>query len=319
MTPTIRTVDELNQAGKDIPASFLQDTILVGNSAELAKSLPSDFVQCVVTSPPYFGHREYSNQQTGCELGREENPSQYVQKLVSLFNELHRILLPNGTVWLNLGDTYRDGQLVGLPWRVALALQDAGWLLRSEIIWNKPNAMPSSVKNRPTIAHEHIFLLTKSSDYFYNADAIREPHVTFTGESKMKGGRNHFGKRNGTPESGKNKGNSNLHNGRWDQAFHPLGRNKRTVWNIPLSKFRGAHFAVFPEPLVECCILAGTSKEDLVLDPFMGSGTTATVARRLHRHFIGLELVPDYAEMAVKRAKEVVVERSLFSMDRVAL
>jgi len=319
MTPIIRTVDELDRAGKDASANFLQDTILVGNSADLAKSLPSNFVQCVVTSPPYFGHREYSNQQTECELGREDDPLQYVQKLASLFNELQRILLPNGTVWLNLGDTYRNGQLTGIPWRVALALQDAGWLLRSEIIWNKPNAMPSSVKNRPTTAHEHIFLLTKSSDYFYNADAIREPHVTFSEESKMKGGRNHFGKRNGTPESGKNKGSSNLHNGRWDQAFHPLGRNKRTVWNIPLSKFRGAHFAVFPEQLVECCILAGTSEEDLVLDPFMGSGTTATVARRLQRHFIGLELVPDYAEMAIKRAKEVVVERSLFSTDRVAL
>ncbi|RMG06352.1 MAG: hypothetical protein D6735_04110 [Acidobacteria bacterium] len=132
-----------------------------------------------------------------------------------------------------------------MPWRVALGLQDAGWILRSEIIWHKPNAMPASVKNRPTTSHEHVFLFAKSKDYFYNADAIREPHVTFTEASKMRGGRNHFGKRNGTPENGKNKGNPNLHNGRWDQAFHPLGRNKRTVWDIPLSKFRDAHFAVF--------------------------------------------------------------------------
>ncbi len=307
-------MDRGARQGKAQADVSLLDTILVGDSFELAKSLPSDFVQCIVSSPPYLGHREYSNSDKlkESELGREGNPVRYVQRLVSLFNELRRVLLPNGTLWLNLGDTYREGQLMGIPWRVALGLQDAGWLLRSEIIWNKPNAMPSSVKNRPTTSHEHIFLLAKSNDYFYNADAIREPHVTFTEDSKMKGGRNHFGRRNGTPETGKNKGNPNLHNGRWDQAFHPLGRNKRTVWNIPLGKFRGAHFAVFPEQLVECCILAGTSERDLVLDPFIGSGTTAIVARRLERHFLGLELVPDYAEIALRRVRDVVVERSLF-------
>ncbi len=299
-----------------LPADTILDKILIGDSLELAKSLPSDSAQCIITSPPYFGHREYSNAThlRELELGREEDAQAYVLKLISLFAELRRVLRPNGTLWLNLGDTYREGQLVGIPWRVALGLQSVGWLLRSEIIWNKLNAMPSSVKNRPTTAHEHIFLLTKSNDYFYNADAIREPHVTFTAESKMKGGRNHFGRRDGTPENGKNKGNPNLHNGRWDQAFHPLGRNKRTVWNISLGKFRGTHFAVFPEQLVECCILAGTLEGDLVLDPFMGAGTTAVVARRLERHFVGLELIPDYADMALKRVKEVIVERSLFAV-----
>ncbi|CAN5140272.1 site-specific DNA-methyltransferase [soil metagenome] len=300
----------------NLTAASLSDVVLVGDSLELAHRLPSDFVKCIITSPPYFGHREYSGNDhlRELELGREDEPQAYVQRMVALFDELRRVLQPAGTLWINLGDTYRDGQLMGIPWRVALALQDAGWLLRSEIIWHKPNAMPSSVKNRPTTAHEHLFLLAKSSDYFYNADAIREPHVTFTAESKMKGGRNHFGKRDSTPEQGKNKGNPNLHNSRWDQAFHPLGRNKRTVWNIPLGKFRGTHFAVFPESLVECCILAGTSAGDLVLDPFMGSGTTALVARRLERHFIGLELVPEYAEMALQRVKEVAVARSLFTL-----
>lgn len=294
----------------------LADTILVGDSFELAQSLSSNLARCIVSSPPYFGHREYSGceQLNGHELGREDDPRIYVKKVVSVFGELRRVLLPDGTLWLNLGDTYRNGQMLGIPWRVALGLQDTGWLLRSEIIWHKPNAMPSSVKNRPTIAHEHIFLFAKSSNYFYNADAIREPHVTFSSESKMKGGRNHFGKRNGTPEKGKNEGNPNLHNGRWDQAFHPLGRNKRTVWNIPLGKFRGAHFAVFPERLVEYCILAGSCKGDLILDPFMGSGTTAVVAKRLDRHFLGLELVPAYAEMALRRSREVVVENNLFSV-----
>ena len=289
------------------------DTVLIGDSWMVARSLPSNYAQCIVTSPPYFGHREYSDDEelAELELGREEDHTAYVRKLVFLFEELRRVLRDNGTLWLNLGDTYRKEQLLGIPWRVALGLQDAGWMLRSEIIWNKPNAMPSSVKNRPTIAHEHIFLFAESKDYFYDADAIREPHVTFTEASRMRGGRNHFGKRDSTPENGKNKGNPNLHNGRWDQAFHPLGRNKRTVWDIPLGKFRDTHFAVFPENLVKTCVLAGTCEGDLVLDPFMGSGTTACVAKKLGRHFLGIELVARYAEMTMKRVASVSYQPSL--------
>lgn len=291
------------------------NTILHGDAWIVSKSLPSDYVQSIVTSPPYFGHREYSEDQKLAlqEFGREDDPNDYVQKLVSLFDELKRVLREDGTVWLNLGDTYRKEQLLGIPWRVALALQDAGWYLRSEIIWNKPNAMPSSVKNRPTTAHEHVFLLAKSKDYFYNADAIREPHVTFTDASKMKGGRNHFGKRNGTPEAGKNQGNHNLHDGRWDQAFHPLGRNKRTVWDISLGKFRDTHFAVFPEELVKNCILASTREQDIVLDPFMGSGTTAYVAKKNGRNYLGIELVPKYIKIAEKRLDGISFQPSLLS------
>lgn len=289
------------------------NSILQGSSWTVAKSLPSDYVQTIVTSPPYFGHREYSDDPKLAlqEFGREDDPKLYVQKLVELFEELKRVIHEDGTLWLNLGDTYRKEQLLGIPWRVALALQDAGWYLRSEIIWNKPNAMPSSVKNRPTTAHEHIFLLAKSKDYFYNADAIREPHVTFTENSKMKGGRNHFGKRNGTPESGKNGGNHNLHDGRWDQAFHPLGRNKRTVWDISLGKCRDAHFAVFPEELVKNCILASTREQDIVLDPFMGSGTTACVAKKNGRSYLGIELVPKYIKIAEKQLNEIVFQPTL--------
>ncbi len=294
---------------------FPQDTVLIGNSWGLACTLPSQYIQCIVTSPPYFGHREYADDATliNIELGREQEPSGYTRKLVSLFEELRRVLKEDGTLWLNLGDTYREGQLLGIPWRVALGLQDAGWMLRSEIIWHKPNAMPSSVKTRPTTAHEHIFLFSKSKDYFYDADAIREPHVTFTEASKMRGGRNHLGKRNGTPEKGKNGGSHNLHDARWDQAFHPLGRNKRTVWEIPLGKFREAHFAVFPENLVKTCILAGTREGDLVLDPFMGSGTTAYMAQKLGRHFLGFELVPKFAEMAMKRVADLAFQPSLLA------
>ncbi len=281
----------------------LVDTIIQGDSWQISRLLPSELAQCIITSPPYFGHRRYTQSETlmQYEFGNEATPASYVDRLVCLFRELRRVLRSDGTLWLNLGDTYRDGQLVGIPWRTALALQDDGWLLRSEIIWNKPNAVPSSVKNRPTTAHEHIFLFAKQADYFYNADAIREPHITFTAKSRMKGGRGHFGKRNGTPEQGKNAGNHNLHDGRWDQAFHPLGRNRRTVWEIPLSKFRDAHFAVFPPRLVELCLLAGSSKGDLILDPFVGSGTTAIVAQQHGRHFLGIELVPAYVEMAVRR------------------
>lgn len=287
------------------PVGEWHNKVMVGDSKRLATQLPSGIVKCIITSPPYFGHRDYAgiSEIAREELGKELDHVQYVSRLVQVFADLRNALSPDGTLWLNLGDTYRQGQMLGIPWRVALGLQDAGWLLRSEIIWEKPNAMPSSVKNRPTTSHEHLFLLTKSTEYFYNADAIREPHVTFSPDSKMKGGRGHLGKRNGTPEVGKNKGNQNLHDGRWDQYFHPLGRNKRTVWSIPLGKFRGSHFAVFPEKLVETCILAGTSPGELVLDPFMGSGTTAVVAQSLGRRYLGIELVPAYAALAEGRLR----------------
>jgi site-specific DNA-methyltransferase (adenine-specific) len=146
-----------------------------------------------------------------------------------------------------------------------------------------------------------VFFLTKSKDYYYDADAIREPHVTFTEKSRMRGGRRHFFRRDGTPEKGKNEGDCNLHDGRWDQAFHPKGRNKRTVWSIALSKFRDAHFAVFPEELVTTCVLATCPEEGVVLDPFLGSGTTAVVARKLNRKYVGIDCVEEYCEMARKR------------------
>lgn len=308
-------VPTLKKEISETKIEFEMNSVMVGDCLDLVKILPSESVKCIVTSPPYFGHRQYSDDEIlrEFEIGREKNVSDYVQKLVAIFAELHRVIRSDGTLWLNLGDTYRDGQLLGIPWRVAIALQDFGWLLRSEIIWHKPNAMPSSVSNRPTLDHEHIFLFSKSKDYFYNANAIREPHITFSSESKMKGGRNHFGKKNGTPEQGKNGGNSNLHDARWDQAFHPLGRNKRTVWNIPLGKFREAHFAVFPEKLVELCLLAGTENGDLILDPFIGSGTTAVVAKKLQRNFLGFELIPKYAEIATNRIKNIVLNGELFS------
>jgi site-specific DNA-methyltransferase (adenine-specific) len=235
----------------------------------------------------------------------EETPEAYVARLVGVFSECRRVVKSTGSLWLVLGDKYVAGRQLGMPWRVALALQADGWILRSDIIWHKPNAMPSAVKNRPTTDHEYVFFLTRSPDqYYYDADAIREPHVTFTEKSRMRGGRRHFFQRGGTPEQGKNRGLSNLHDGRWDQAFHPKGRNKRTVWSIPLSKFREAHFAVFPEPLVETCVLAGSPEGGAVLDPFSGSGTTALVAKRLGRRYLGIDCVEEYCQMARRRLRE---------------
>lgn len=289
--------------------------ILNGDVREIAKTLEPNSIQTIITSPPYFGLRKYSQDavESQNEIGRELTISEYINELVSVFEDLKTALKNDGTVWVNLGDTYIKGNLQGAPWRFALAMQDNGWILRSDIIWHKPNAMPSSVKNRPTTDHEYIFLFTLDpKNYFYNADAIREEHVTFSENSKMRGGRNHLGKKNGTPEQGKNSGNSNLHDGRWDQAFHPLGRNKRTVWNIPLGKYRGAHFAVFPEKLVETCLLAATKEGDVVLDPFFGSGTTGIVALKHNRNYLGIELVREYAELAQTRLNEFNPQLNLF-------
>ncbi|MFH0939901.1 MAG: site-specific DNA-methyltransferase [Planctomycetota bacterium] len=276
----------------------LRDAIIHGDAERVVSALPSNFIQAIITSPPYYRQRDYD---TEGQIGNEDTPTEYVSRLVSIFTECRRVLKTNGLLWINLGDKYIDGKLLGLPWRFALALSDAGWTLRSDIIWHKPNAMPASIKNRPTTDHEYIFMFSKSADYFYNANAIREPHVTFSEHSKMRGGRNHFGKRGGTPEQGKNGGNSNLHTARWDQAFHPLGRNKRTVWSIPLSKCPEAHFAVFPEKLVENCLFASTSRDDMVLDPFCGSGTTLLVSRRHGRRFVGVDVSKDYCQMALRR------------------
>jgi DNA modification methylase len=282
-----------------------------GDAKEVLAGFQDDAIQTTVTSPPYFGHRQYTSLAKQ-EIGREELLEDYLSNLVNVFTELYRKTRRDGTLWLNIGDTYRNNVLLGVPWRLAFALVDAGWKLRSDVIWHKPNAMPSSVKTRPTVDHEYVFFFAKDNDYLYHADAIREPHVTFSENSRMKGGRNHLGKRGGTPELGKNSGNSNLHTGRWDQAFHPLGRNKRTVWNIPLGKFRGAHFAVFPEKLVENCILSSSKLGDLVCDPFAGSGTTGVVAKKLGRYFFGIDLSETYAALANDRIQKIAFQGGSF-------
>jgi DNA modification methylase len=290
-------VQSLERENSVLSASLL-NTFICDDAEAGLRRLSTGLVNTIVTSPPYYQQRDYGR--LG-QIGVEESPQAYIEKLVRVFRECKRTLSDNGTLWLNVGDKYDGGQLLGIPWKLAFALQDDGWLLRSDVIWHKPNAMPSSVKTRPTSDHEYVFLFAKGSRYYYDADAIREPHVTLSEQSMMKGGRNHFYKRGGTPEKGKNGGNPNLHNARWDQAFHPKGRNRRTVWRIPLSKYPEAHFAVFPEGLVELCVVAGSREGGVVLDPFSGSGTTALVARRLGRNYIGIDNNPAYCKMAEER------------------
>ncbi|HEY2411604.1 MAG TPA: site-specific DNA-methyltransferase [Pirellulaceae bacterium] len=281
------------------PKKLPLNQIIHGDNLTVLKTWPANLVDCIITSPPYWRQRDYRGKSE--QIGREQSPQEYIDRLTSIFGECRRVMKSTGSLWIVIGDKYDDGAQLGLPWRVALALIDDGWILRADCIWHKPNAMPSSAKSRPTIDHEYVFFFTKSKDYYYDADSIREPHVTFSENSRMRGGRRHFGIRGGTPESGKNGGSNNLHDGRWDQAFHPLGRNKRTVWSIPLSKFRDAHFAVFPESLVETCMRAGCPASGAVLDPFVGSGTVPLVAQRLGRSYLGIDCVAEYCQMARRR------------------
>lgn len=281
--------------------------MVCGDALEIVRQMPDGCIDTIVTSPPYYQQRDYGSPG---QIGQEKTPEAYVQRLVDLFAEIGRVTHDRGSAWVVIGDKYDSGRLMGMPWRFALAMQDAGWILRSDCIWHKPNAMPSAVKNRPTTDHEYIFLFSRSDNYFYDIDAVRQPHVTFSENSKMKGGRKHFGERGGTPEQGKNSGNSNLHDGRWDQAFHPKGRNRRTVWSIPLSKFREAHFAVFPESLVEICLNATCPSGGTVLDPFFGAGTVGVVAKRLGRHYVGIDCNEEYCELSRNRITTLVPQTS---------
>jgi DNA modification methylase len=298
------------------------NTIECMGVTEYLKSLPDEVVQAVITSPPYWGLRDYG---TPGQLGIEKTPEEYIKKMVGIFREVRRVLRGAGTVWLNMGDSYKgsggaggdynegglkEGQpkygpkfasnlkpkdLCGIPWRLALALQADGWWLRSDIIWAKPNPMPESVTDRPTKAHEYLFLLTKSAKYFYDADAVREPAQDW-------GLRDRTNLRGGT-EDPKLK-----HHGLTDANNAATGRNKRTVWTIATQPYPEAHFATFPEKLVEPCILAGSREGDTVMDPFMGSGTVALVAIKHQRHFIGCDINPKYVELANKRISEVQVK-----------
>jgi len=270
-----------------------ESTVFQDDSEALLKRLPDGFFRCCITSPPYWGLRDYG---TAAQIGAEARPEDYIARLRAVFEEVRRVLASDGTLWLNMGDTYTSGNrgyrapdkknpvrgmsyraktppglkpkdLVGIPWRLALALQEAGWHLRSDIIWEKPNCMPESVKDRPTRAHEYVFLFSKSVKYHYDYESVREPG----------------------------------------------GRNRRTVWSIATEPFSGAHFATFPPKLVEPCVLAGSSPGDWVLDPFFGAGTVGVVCEEQRRRYVGIELNPRYVRLAVDRIRQS--EPLLFTSD----
>ena len=264
--------------------------IYQGNCIDVLKDMPSESIDCVVTSPPYWGLRNYQEEE---QLGLEETPEEFVANLVKVFSEVKRVLKSSGSLWLNLGDTYYNKSLAGIPFRVAFALQADGWYLRQDIIWAKNNCMPESVKDRCTKSHEYIFLLTKSPKYFYDIDAIREPATQVSiDRSKRK-----MNIRKITPkEITYEKAQDSTRIVREDHM-----RNKRSVWKMNTSSYKEAHFATFPIELPITCIKAGCPEGGIVLDPFFGSGTTGFAAQELHRHWVGIELNPEYIEIANRR------------------
>lgn len=340
------------------------------NCIEGLKLLPDNSIDCCVTSPPYFGLRDYGTEE---QIGMEQTPDEFVDKLVQVFSEVKRVLKPEGTLWLNLGDSYagsgKGGQseekrsqnwqpeysnkgkryglkpkdLIGVPWMVAFALRANGWYLRQDIIWHKPNPMPESVTDRCTKSHEYIFLLTKSQKYYYDINAIRTPVKDSTVQRMMQQIENQKvservpGKTNGnmkavgpgrTPRPGvdtkggnqasetgikayshRGTGDKKLtgHSGNFDSDGNLIGdgmANKKSVWTVTTKPFKEAHFATFPEDLIVDCIKAGCPIGGVVLDPFMGAGTTAVVSRKLNRNFIGFELNKDYISIATKRLND---------------
>jgi DNA modification methylase len=273
-------------------------TILVGDCRTILPTLPEASVQCCVTSPPYFGLRDYGHDG---QIGLEQTPDAYVAEMVAVFREVRRVLKDDGTLWLNLGDSYVGAlyasglqmkQLLGIPWRVAFALQADGWYLRQDIIWHKPNPMPESVTDRCTKAHEYVFLLSKSARYFYDAGAIAE-EVTASTVARVT-----------QPTLAQQAGSDRVPgktNGNMKAVGNTETRNARSVWTITTKPFKGSHFATMPPELAGRCIKAGSAPGDTVLDPFGGSGTTAAVAVAHGRRAVLCELNPTYADLSTDR------------------
>lgn len=318
--------------------------IYCGDCLEVMRTWPDAFVDCCVTSPPYWNLRDYGIEG---QLGLEPTIYEFVEKMMTVFGEVFRVLKPEGTLWLNLGDSYNSGlpgsrnpkrwpkqsrndhkpsskpmqpelkvkDLCGIPWRVAFALQASGWYLRQDIIWHKPNPMPESVRDRCTKAHEYIFLMSKNKKYYYDCDAIKEeavesnasrprmgqgPNTQYNQKRRDQDRAGSYGEHGSIKHEASNAGTKTKRFG-----SDPEMRNKRDVWTVPLAPFPEAHFATFPPALIEPCILAGCPEGGLVLDPFMGSGTTAMVAYENRRNHIGCELNPEYIKLnRADKAKE---------------
>ena len=307
------------------------DIIHTGDCLEVLKTLPDESVHCCITSPPYYALRDYGMEE---QIGREATPKEYISRLTEVFTEVRRVLRSDGTLWLNIADTYagkgnqgdfvdpknpkgRNGQavalnykvegckpkdMIGIPWMLAFALRDSGWYLRNDIIWMKENPMPESCKDRCSRCYEHIFLLSKSRKYFFDAKAISEPIAPATAERLKRGmkGGNKYGKPvPGQPQT-QTINRPRAHGEITDSMINPM-RNKRDVWVVNTVPFKGGHYAAYPPKLVEPCLLAGCPEGGIVLDPFFGSGTTGMVAKQLNRHYIGIELNPEYAKLAEAR------------------
>ena len=299
----------------------MRDTILYGDCREtLCGFLPNSARMCV-TSPPYYGLRDYGGEDN--QIGQEQSPEEYINQLVEVFRQVKNVLTDDGTLWLNIGDSYynyrpgkgqalvkqtvasnkqdlpdkcakrankleglKEKDLIGIPWMLAFALRADGWYLRQDIIWHKPNPMPESVKDRCTKSHEYIFLLSKNKKYYYDNESIKEPAKDW-GTRDRTNGKYHNKGTGLQPHSGLTKS-------------YPT-KNKRSVWSITNKPYKGSHFATFPPDLIEPCIKAGSQPNDIILDPFMGSGTTAMVAKSLGRDYIGCELHENYQPLIHKR------------------
>lgn len=333
-----------------------QDKIAVSDSVEYLRGLPDDCVDCCVTSPPYYGLRDYG---VDGQIGLEATPEEYVGRLLDVFREVRRVLKPSGTIWVIIGDSYagsgkgawknkdapkeffipnpgdpqtrmpntwngiKPKDLIGIPWLLAFALRADGWYLRQDIIWSKPNGMPESVRDRCAKSHEYVFLLSKSSRYYFDADAIKTPAKDSTirrvaQDVDHQAVSSRTRKTNGTMKAvigGRKRQKQNeflapddpmkRNNSFREYEYAPYA-NKRSVWEVPTMPFKEAHFAVYPVKLIVDCIKAGCPEGGIVLDPFMGSGTTALVARKLNRHFVGCELNPEYVQIADDRLKNEI-------------
>ena len=262
-----------------------------GNARTELKRLPANSVDMCVTSPPYWSLRNYNHPD---QLGTEPTVEYYIGNLLLILDQVHRVLKPEGTLWLNLGDTLRKKSFQLIPHRVAIALADKGWILRNDIIWAKPNPMPESVKDRFTKSHEHLFFFSKNKKYYFNQ--ILDPLANSSAKTPRQ--TTNVKERGYITKDGEN-GLSDQHHGK--NISHGFLKNKRDVWTIGTKPFKEAHFAVFPDTLVEPCIKAGCPEGGIVLDPFMGAGTTAVVAKRLGRNYIGVELNQEYINIAERR------------------
>ena len=301
--------------------NIMRNKILYGDCRDTLKQFDEQARTCI-TSPPYYGLRNYGNEEN--QIGQENTPEEFIDQLVNVFKEVRNVLTDDGTLWVNLGDSYynyrpgkgqsypkqsvsktnqdlptqcnkrgnkldglKEKDLIGIPWMFAFAMRSDGWYLRQDIIWHKPNPMPESVKDRCTKSHEYIFLLSKNKKYYYDNEAIKEPVKQDWGTRNRTNGKYHNSGSGLSPHSGLTKS--------YDR------KNKRDVWSITNKPYKGSHFAVFPPDLITPCILAGSEKGDIILDPFMGSGTTAMVAKQLGRDYIGCELHEEYSNLIDQR------------------